>query len=274
LKINEEHLVSIPVISDLHALFTFPKFNSLANYNVWIIGVTVAIIASLETLLNLEAVGNIDPHKRKVSPNMELIAQGYGNLISGLFGGIPITSVIVRSSVNINAGAISKKSTILHGIWLVVSIMLLGSLLNKIPLSSLAAILILTGYKLISPKKFIVKYKKGWNQFIPFVATIIAILFTDLLVGILLGIVVSLLFLVYSNFRSSISVVIDKNNYLFRLRKDVSFLNKPILKTKLEHLPENSYVLIDATQADFIDNDIIDVINEFKQHAGLKNIQV
>jgi MFS superfamily sulfate permease-like transporter len=195
-------------------------------------------------------------------------------MISGLLGGLPLTSVIVRSSANINAGATSKTSAVLHGVLLLVAILFIPQTLNLIPLSALAAILIYTGYKLAKISLFKEFFGKGWNQFIPFVATIIAILFSDLLVGILLGIIVSLLSMVYSNFRSNISVVIDNNNYLFRLKKDVSFLNKPSLKMKLEHLPENAYVLIDATQADFIDNDVIDVINEFKQHAGLKNIEV
>ena len=150
------------------------------NYNVWTVGVSIAMIASLETLLNLEAVANIDPHKRKVSPNRELLAQGYGNLVSGLIGGIPITSVIVRSSVNINAGAKTKMSTILHGVLLIISVFLLTPLMNKIPLASLAAILILTGYKLVEIKTFKSKFKKGWNHFIPFSVTIIAILFSDL----------------------------------------------------------------------------------------------
>ena len=275
LQINADHLVSIPVISDLNSIFTFPKFNSLANYNVWIIGVTVAIIASLETLLNLEAVGNIDPHKRKVSPNMELIAQGYGNLISGLFGGIPITSVIVRSSVNINAGAISKKSTILHGFWLIISVLVLGSLLNKIPLSSLAAILILTGYKLISPKKFITKYKKGWNQFIPFVVTIIAIMFSDLLIGVLIGLAVSILFILKSNFKNPFKIKTEKLNVketiIIELPNQVSFLNKANIKNTLWKIPHNSNVIIEAKNTDYIDEDILEIVETFRNTVAKEN---
>lgn len=275
LQINTDHLVSIPVISDLNSIFTFPKFNSLANYNVWIIGVTVAIIASLETLLNLEAVGNIDPHKRKVSPNMELIAQGYGNLISGLLGGIPITSVIVRSSVNINAGAISKKSSILHGFWLIISVLVLGSLLNKIPLSSLAAILILTGYKLISPKKFITKYKKGWNQFIPFVVTIIAIMFSDLLIGVLIGLAVSILFILKSNFKNPFKIKTEKLNVketiIIELPNQVSFLNKANIKNTLWKIPHNSNVIIEAKNTDYIDEDILEIVETFRNTVAKEN---
>ena len=168
LTIETKHLVSIPPIHGLNELFTFPSFSSLANKHVWIVGVTIAIIASLESLLNLEAVSKIDPLKRKVSSNRELLAQGYGNLISGLIGGIPVTSVIVRSSVNINAGAKTKMSTIFHGILLTISILFLTPYLNLIPLASLAAILLLTGYKLVDPGTFKEKYQKGWNQFIQF----------------------------------------------------------------------------------------------------------
>jgi MFS superfamily sulfate permease-like transporter len=277
LVISPEHMVNLPIANNTDEFlkfFSFPDIKQISNPMVWRTALTIAIVASLETLLSLEAVDKMDPFKRVSPTNRELKAQGVGNMISGLLGGLPLTSVIVRSSANINAGAKSKMSAVLHGVLLLVAILLIPQTLNLIPLSALAAILIYTGYKLAKISLFTEFFEKGWNQFIPFVATIIAILFSDLLVGILLGIIVSLLFMVYSNFRSSITVVIDNNNYLFRLRKDVTFLNKPSLKTKLELLPENAYVLIDATQADFIDNDIIDVINEFKQHAGLKNIEV
>lgn len=277
LVISPEHMVSLPIAKSTDEFlnfFSFPDIKQISNPLVWRTAFTIAIVASLETLLSLEAIDKMDPFKRVSPTNRELKAQGVGNMISGLLGGLPLTSVIVRSSANINAGAKSKMSAVMHGALLFVAILLIPQTLNLIPLSALAAILIYTGYKLAKISLFKEFLKKGWNQFIPFVATIIAILFSDLLVGILVGISVSLLFMVYSNFRSSISVVNDKNNYLFRLRKDVSFLNKPSLKTKLELMPENAYVLIDTTQADFIDNDIIDVINEFKQHAGLKNIQV
>jgi MFS superfamily sulfate permease-like transporter len=204
----------------------------------------------------------------------ELKAQGLGNIVSGLIGGLPVTQVIVRSSANVNAGGKSKQSTIIHALLLLVSVIFIPGLLNMIPLAALAAILIYTGYKLSKYSLFTEFYKKGTNQFIPFLVTIIAILLTDLLLGILIGIGIALMFMIWSNFRSSVMVVNDKNNYLFRFRKDVSFLNKPIVKRKLEEVPADSYVMIDTSRADFIDKDIIDVINEFRQHASLKNIIV
>jgi len=203
-----------------------------------------------------------------------LRAQGVGNVISGLLGGLPVTSVIVRSSANVYAGARTKASTVIHGILLLLSVLFIPDLLNQIPLSALAAVLIVTGYKLAKPSLFREFHEKGWDQLVPFIVTIIAILLTDLLIGILVGMAVGLFFLLRSNFRSAVMVVHDENKYLVRFRKDVSFLNKPIVKNKLESVPSNAYVLIDLTRADFIDKDIIDAINEFLHHAHLKDIRV
>ncbi len=275
--LEEKHLVGLPVAKDLDTFFTFftfPDFSYLNNPTVWITAVTLAIVASLETLLSIEAVDKLDPYKRVTPNNQELKAQGVGNALSGLIGGIPVTSVIVRSSANVNAGARSKLSTILHGALMLLCVMFIPVILNKIPLSALAAILIFTGYKLAKLPLFREFYQKGWDQFVPFVVTVGAILLSDLLIGILIGIFVGLFYMVRSNFRSSVFVVNDNNKYLFRLRKDVSFLNKPIIRKKLEEVPANAYVLLDATRADFIDKDIIDVINEFMEHAHLKNIKV
>ena len=275
LVIHEDHFVSIPKIDNINAVFTFPRFSSLANYNVWTVGISIAMIASLETLLNLEAVANIDPHKRKVSPNRELLAQGYGNLVSGLIGGIPITSVIVRSSVNINAGARTKMSTILHGVFLIISVFLLTPLMNKIPLASLAAILILTGFKLVEIKTFKTKFKKGWNQFIPFIVTIIAILFSDLLVGILIGLAVSILFLLKSNYRNPFKIKTEKMNVketiTIELPNQVSFLNRASIKNTLWKLPPNSNVIIEARNSDYIDEDILEIVNTFKDTIAVEN---
>ncbi|MCX6204840.1 MAG: SulP family inorganic anion transporter [Bacteroidetes bacterium] len=275
--LEPKHLVSLPVAKDAKSFlsfFTFPDFSFLKNKDVWIVGFTLAIVASLETLLGIEAVDKLDPLKRVTPTNRELKAQGVGNIVSGLLGGIPITSVVVRSSANVSAGGKSKLSTIFHGILLLLFVVFIPILLNKIPLSALAAVLIFTGYKLAKVSLFKEFYQKGWDQFIPFVATIVAILFTDLLIGIIIGILVGLFFMVRSNFRSAVMVVHDQNNYLIRLRKDVSFLNKPIVKAKLETVPENAYVLIDTTRADFIDKDVIEEINNFLVHAHLKNIRV
>jgi len=273
--LEAKHLVNLPSNrNELFSSFQHPSFSFLSKPQVWISAFTLAIVASLETLLGIEAVDKLDSLKRVTPANRELRAQGIGNVFSGLAGGLPVTSVIVRSSANVNAGATSKLSTILHGVFLMLTVVFIPNILNKIPLSALAAILIFTGYKLAKVSLFKDFYKKGWDQFVPFVVTIVAILCTDLLIGIGIGIIVGLFFMVRSNFRSSVFVVYDNNNYLVRLRKDVSFLNKPIVKVKLEKVPENAFVIIDATRADFIDKDIIEEINNFIIHAHLKNITV
>jgi MFS superfamily sulfate permease-like transporter len=273
MAIKASHLVNIPVADSFKgfiSFFTFPDFSYILNWNVWLTGITIAIVASLETLLNIEAADDLDPYQRVTPTNRELKAQGLGNLVSGLLGGLPITSVVVRTSANINAGAKTKVSTIFHGILLLLSVAFIPSVLNLIPYSALAAILIYTGYKLAKPSLFIKFYKKGWDQFLPFALTILAILLTDLLKGIVIGCFVGLFFVIRSNFKSAVLVVNDANKYLFRLRKDVSFLNKPIIKNKLEKVPAGSYVLIDAARADFIDKDIVEVIEDFLKNATLK----
>lgn len=275
--LEAKHLVALPVANDVSSFIsflTFPDIAFLKNPDVWISGITIAIVASLETLLGIEAADKLDPLKRVTPTNRELKAQGVGNMVSGLIGGLPLTSVVVRTSANISSGAKSKMSTIFHGIMMMLCVMFIPGILNKIPLSALAAVLIFTGYKLAKVTLFKEFYRKGWDQFVPFVVTIGAILFTDLLIGILIGIGVGLFFMIRTNFRSAVMVVNDDNNYLIRFRKDVSFLNKPIVKKKLEDVPAESYVIIDATRADFIDKDVIEEINNFLCHAYLKKIKV
>ena len=275
--LSEKQLVSLPIASSAKQFLSFfmlPDIKFLTNPDVWITAVTLALVASLETLLGIEAVDKLDPFKRVTPANRELMAQGAGNIVSGLIGGLPITSVVIRSSANVNSGAKTKTSAILHGTLLLVCVAFIPKILNFIPLSALAAILIFTGYKLVKVQLFKMFYKKGWDQFIPFVVTIVAILTTDLLIGIVIGVLVGLFFMVRSNFKSAVMVVNDHNKYLVRLRKDVSFLNKPIIKNKLEEIPEDSYLIIDATRADFIDKDIIEEINNFLYHSHLKNILV
>ena len=273
--LKKDFLVSLPSlqsISDFNQVLSYPNWQEILNKDVWIVALTIALVASLETLLSIEAADKIDPLKRYTPANRELKAQGIGNLISGLVGGLPITSVIVRSSANVNAGAKSKYSAIMHGVWLLLSVIFIPHLLNKIPYSALAAILIMTGYKLAKPSIFKELYQRGWDQLIPFTVTITAILFTDLLMGIFIGIAVSFIFILRSNFKSSVMIVHDNNHYLVRLRKDVSFLNKATLKNTLENIPAHAHILIDVTRSDFIDKDVIDVINDFLQHAHLKHI--
>lgn len=239
----------------------------------------MAIVASLETLLNLEAVDKIDPHKRHSPPNRELIAQGVGNMLAGLFGGIPVTSVIVRSSVNIQTGNETKASAVFHGFLLLVSVLFLAPLMNLIPLASLAAILLVTGYKLANAGLFKSMYAKGMEQFIPFLATVLAIVFTDLLVGVLVGLAISIAFLMVSNFRNPYV----KQNYTLHvgevmrleLPNQVTFLNKASIKETLYDIPENMNVVIDATSSDYIDHDIIEIIDDFKETvAPERNIRL
>jgi len=275
--LSQDQLVNIPSansVPEFLSFFSTPDFGMFANKDVWITAITLALVASLETLLCIEAADDLDVYQRVTDKERELKAQGVGNMLSGLIGGLPITSVIVRTSANINAGARTKMSTIIHGLLLLVSVAFIPALLNHIPKSALAAILIFTGYKLAKPALFMMYYKKGWDQFLPFVITVMAILFTDLLTGVAIGIAVGVFFIVRSNFRSSVFVVNDENRYLFRLRKDVSFLNKPIIKNKLEEVPENSYVIIDSSRADYIDKDVVEVIEDFTKHAPLKNIRI
>jgi MFS superfamily sulfate permease-like transporter len=275
--LEQEHLVSIPMASsfkEFTSFFASPNWAFITNTDVWVTAITLALVASLETLLSIEAADKLDPYKRVTNNNRELKAQGVGNIVSGMIGGLPLTSVIVRTSANINAGAKTKVSAVIHGVLLLLCVAFIPSLLNMIPYAALASVLIYTGYKLAKISLFKEFYVKGWDQFIPFVVTILAILLTDLLKGIIVGIVVGLYFVMRSNYRSSLFVVNDENNYLFRLRKDVSFLNKATVKRKLEEIPENAYVIIDSTRADFIDKDIIDTINDFIAHAHLKNIKI
>lgn len=268
LLIHKQHLVHIPKLHGFHSFFTFPDFASIGNVNVWIVAVSVAAIASIETLLNLEAVENLDPKKRLSSTNQELIAQGIGNVFSSLVGGLPITSVVVRGSVNINAGSETKLSTIFHGIFLLVSLLFLSPLLNLIPLASLAVILLFTGYKLTKISLYKEMFKKGYSQFIPFVATIIAIVFTDLLIGVVIGLLISIFYLLRSNFKNPF-VIKKESIYVgetlrIELPNQVSFLNKAIIKETLWKVPRFSKVIIDASHSNFIDNDVLEIITDFK----------
>ena len=275
--LKDNHVVNIPVAKDAKEFISFfhlPDWSFITNKDVWITAVTLALVASLETLLGLEAVDKLDPLKRFSPPNRELMAQGAGNMVSGLLGGLPLTSVIVRSSANVNAGAKTKMSTIFHGILIFVCVAFLPGVLNLIPKAALAAILVFTGYKLAKVSIFKEYYRKGWDQFMPFVVTIIAIVMTDLLKGVLIGIGFGIFYVIRSNFRTAIFTMKDGNQYLIRLRKDVSFFSKPLLKNTLENISPNSSVILDLTKAEFIDKDIIDTINEFNLNAPEKNITV
>lgn len=278
--IAEEHLVRVPIANNFNeflGFFTTPDFTQITNSKVWTVAFTVAAVASIETLLCIEAVDKLDPEKRITSGNRELFAQGVGNMLSGMIGGLPITSVIVRSSANLQAGAKSKLSSIFHGILLLVCVAFIPGILNKIPLASLASILILTGYKLANPSIFIDMYKNGKSQYIPFFVTVIAIVFTDLLTGVGCGLVVSIASILIGNFKNSHYYHKEESKegevIKIKLSQEVSFLNKASIREMLDNLPENSKVTIDASETEYMDFDVIEIIQEFHQiKASLKNI--
>lgn len=277
LALGAEHLVQLDAFNnplDFFKALPSPDFSGILNKDVFIVAITIALVASIETLLSIEAVDKIDPQKRISPTNRELKAQGIGNMVSGLLGGLPVTSVIVRSSANVSAGGKSKLSTITHGVLLLLSVLFIPGLLNLIPLSALAAVLILTGYKLAKISIFKEYYKKGWDQFIPFIVTVVAILLTDLLVGIFIGLLVGVYFVLRSNYKSAIFTIKDEYRYLIRFRKEVTFLNKASLKAHLERIPDNTAVLIDATKSEFIDTDIVELVNDFIVNAETRGIRV
>lgn len=276
LAIGEKHLVSLPSFSSggFHSFVIFPDFTQWSNTNVYLIAFTLAIVASLETLLSIEACDKLDPSKRITPLNRELKAQGVGNMLSGLVGGLPLTSVIVRSSANIQSGARSKASTISHGILLLITVFLIPDLLQMIPLATLAGILIVTGYKLTKPLLFQEMFRKGWSQFLPFVVTVVAVTTTNLLQGVLAGILISIFFILKTNFQEALIMVVDQGNYLLMLTKDVSFLNKAALRHKFQQIPANSNLVIDGSQAQFIDNDIKETMHDFIELAKAKNINI
>ncbi len=270
LALDSTHLVSLPVantFSEFLGQFTLPDFAGFKDPHVWETGLIIAIVASIETLLCIEATDKLDPHKRFTSTDRELKAQGIGNILSGFMGGLPMTSVIVRSSANINAGARSKASTIIHGVLLLVCAASIPILLNMIPKASLAAILIFTGYKLCKPSVFVHMWKGGWTQFMPFVLTATAVVSLDLLKGVGLGLLISIFYILRQNARipyyfqrSSFS-----NGELIKitLAQEVSFLNKASIKETLDHIPEGSNVIIDASHTQYIDFDVLDLITDF-----------
>ena len=275
--IGKEHLVSLPISDGLASFanqFTFPDFSAITTKDCWIVAFTIAIVASLESLLSIDAVDKLDPLKRTTPLNRELKAQGLGNMVSGLIGGLPVTAVIVRSTANVSAGARTKLSTIIHGLLLVLTVLLIPGLLNKIPLASLAAILFQVGFKLAKPSVIMGMYHKGKDQFIPFVVTILAILLTDLLIGISIGIAVGLFFVLKTNFQRSLISVNENGNHLIRLTKEVSFLNKALLRRTFNEIPDGSKVLIDGTRSTFIDQDILETINDFRESAPNRKISV
>jgi len=277
-----DQIVSIPVSESLAGFigqFSLPDFSQIMNPQIYTVGFTIAVVASLETLLCLEATDKLDPYKRVSPANRELKAQGVGNIISGLIGGLPITQVIVRSSTNIQSGGRTKTSAILHGFILLFCAMSIPNILNLIPLSSLAAILFLVGYKLAKPSLFKQMYKLGWSSFIPFIVTIVTIVFTDLLVGIATGLVVAIMFVLYNNYKKPF--LFEREDHVssdgvirLELAEDVTFLNKANIQRALNQIPEGSNVVIDATRSVNIDQDVHEIIDDFVEQAKYKDINL
>jgi MFS superfamily sulfate permease-like transporter len=285
-QVRPQHLVKLPVLSSLAQLtgaMTFPDFSALRNPATYGVAFTIAIVASLETLLSVEAVDNLDPRKRHTPPNRELLAQGAGNLVSGLLGGLPLTAVIVRSSANIAAGGQTKLAAFIHGIFLLVSLLFLGSLLNLIPLAALAAVLLVVGFKLTKPALYRQQWRLGWAQFGPFIITIVAVLFTDLLKGVSIGLVIGFFFILKDNAkagsylrREEAAGQDDDEDTLLHLHlpEHVSFLNKASIVTTLEQLPSGSRVLLDGSRSDVIDHDVLVAIEAFRQAAPARGIDL
>jgi MFS superfamily sulfate permease-like transporter len=279
LVIAPSHLVQLPVLDSLAnvgSLFTLPDFSQLGNPAIYTTALTLAVVASLETLLCVEATDRLDPLKRVTPTDRELKAQGLGNVVSGLIGGLPITQVIVRSSANIQSGARTKMAAVLHGVFLLVAALLMPAVLNLTPLATLAAVLLMVGYKLAKPALFAEMYRHGWEQFLPFAVTIAGILATDLLVGIGLGMGVAVFMILLTNYRNPYSLVTraHKPGEVFRLElsEDVSFLNRAAILRTLDAIPPGSRVEIDATRSVHIDHDVFEILRDFEQKAALNDI--
>jgi len=269
------HLVAIPLLSSPAALadaLQFPDFSHILDGGVWRMAVTLALIASIESLLSAEAADKLDPWRRITPMNRELQAQGVGNVVAALLGALPITAVIVRSSANVAAGGKTRLSTIVHGVLLLLSALFLARWLNFIPLAALAAVLIVMGWRLARPRILVEQYRRGLGQFVPYLITVIAILLTDLLIGILIGIGVGVFFVVRSNFQSAVIVTRDGDTVLIRFAKDVSFLNKPLLRGAFEAIPDGMSVIIDGTRAQFIDSDIVECMEDFVASSPTRGI--
>jgi MFS superfamily sulfate permease-like transporter len=279
--LRQEQIVQIPVSESIPAFFqqfTFPDFSQLANPDIYVIAITIAVVASLETLLCLEATDKLDPFKRISPANRELKAQGIGNIVSGLIGGLPVTQVIVRSSTNIQSGGRTKMSAIIHGFILLGTAMLIPNVLNLIPLASLAAILFLVGYKLAKPALFKSMYKQGLEQFIPFVVTILGIVFTDLLVGIGIGMVVAIMYILYRNYMKPYSVHThpgeEDDVIILTLAEEVTFLNKAGIMHSLDELHDGAKVVIDKSKTVSMHQDVVEILDDFLKSAEYRDIDV
>lgn len=282
LAVPENQLVHLPVLSswqDLKDFVIFPDFSGFTNPFIWVTGATIAIVASIETLLSIEAADRLDSKRRLTDSNQELRAQGVGNIVSSLLGGLPITAVIVRSSANANAGATHKLSAIIHGVLLLICVLAIPTLLNQIPLATLAVILILVGYKLARPSVFKHFWHKGIYQFIPFIITMVAVVLFDLLKGVGLGLIISILFILHGNMKRAYYLsreeLADASQIRLNLAEEVSFLNKAAIKKTLKNIQPNSMVIINAEHTAYIAYDVLELIEDFATiYAKENNIHV
>lgn len=278
LAVGSSGMVNLATDKSAVEWITMPDFTAIGNSQVWVYALIIAFVASVESLLCAEATDKMDPEKRITPMNKELRAQGIANVVSGMIGGLPITQVIVRSSANVQSGARTRTSAVFHGMLILISVLLLPNILNMIPLASLAAILLVVGFKLVRPSLFKLIYKKGWGQFVPFIVTIIAILLTDLLIGIGIGLAVAIVFILVGNFRAPYTYELEDENghplVRIRLSEIVSFLNKGNILATLRGIPDGSHVVIDGTRNHFIDYDVEEVIQDFIENAKHRNIEV
>ncbi len=282
ISFSANQLVSVPVPEDTAsflAQFSFPNFSAITNPEIWVVAFTIALVASLETLLCVEATDKLDPEKRVTPTNRELLAQGTGNVLSGLIGGLPITQVIVRSSANIQSGNKTKMSAIIHGFLLLISVILIPRLLNMIPLSVLAAILFIVGYKLAKPALFKTMYDLGWKQFVPFIVTVLGIIFIDLLIGLALGLLVGIVVVLIKSYQNSHFLHIegedvDDNTIKMTLAEQVTFFHKGAILKELDNLPEDSFLELDVRKTRYLDNDIIEILDDFSYKAKIRNITI
>lgn len=283
-SISQEHLVSVPIpdsIDSFMGQFAFPNFGVITKPEIWVTGFTIALVASLETLLCVEATDKLDPEKRVTPTNRELLAQGTGNIISGFIGGLPITQVIVRSSANIQSGGKTKMSAIVHGFLLLISVIAIPKILNYIPLSVLAAILFIVGFKLAKPSTFKAMWNAGWKQFLPFIVTVLVIVFKDLLWGISIGLAVGIVVVLYKSYQNShflhkedVDVSNGKQKMKMTLAEEVTFFNKGAILKELDRLPENTYLELDVRNTRFLDNDIIEILDDFVEKAKNRHIDI
>jgi MFS superfamily sulfate permease-like transporter len=280
-NISDEHTVGIPVagtIGEFLSQFTFPDFSMIGNSEVYVVAFTIAIVASLETLLCVEATDKLDPQRRVTPANRELVAQGIGNMFSGLIGGLPITQVIVRSSANIQSGGKSKASAFFHGILLLLSAMFIPRILNLIPLASLASVLFVVGYKLAKPSLFKDMYERGLQQFIPYIITILGLVFTDLLIGVSLGLFVGIMQILWNNYKTPYhfdpSAYVEGQPVQIQLSEDVTFLNKASILQTLNHLPDGCHIVIDGSKAKNVHPDVFEIIEDFEKNAPSRDIKL